>query len=339
MDLPFGSNSFLTLAVLVFVSVILLIEGLMSVWKAHKGPEVSRVKRRLQALAATSDNSAQTQLLKQRLLGETSVLEQALMRLPRVRQLDRVLLQSGLRWSVSGLMLSSLTVAALGWLLGLEFAPASPLIGLLAAGGAAALPIAYVLHRRAKRLDHMGRQLPDMLDIITRALRAGHAFTSALKMAGEEMPEPISSEFRTVHDEMNFGISLQQALTHLNERVPLTDLRYFVVAVLIQRDSGGNLTEILTDLSRLLRERAKLLAKVRVLSSEGRLSAWILGASRSGSRPRTCISRPARPTSGSSRSRPPEFVRTPGRRPSSGSPGRWPSSPPRKASGKPRPCG
>jgi tight adherence protein B len=278
MDLPFGSNSFLTLAVLVFVSVILLIEGLMSVWKAHKGPEVSRVKRRLQALAATSDNSAQTQLLKQRLLGETSVLEQALMRLPRVRQLDRVLLQSGLRWSVSGLMLSSLTVAALGWLLGLEFAPASPLIGLLAAGGAAALPIAYVLHRRAKRLDHMGRQLPDMLDIITRALRAGHAFTSALKMAGEEMPEPISSEFRTVHDEMNFGISLQQALTHLNERVPLTDLRYFVVAVLIQRDSGGNLTEILTDLSRLLRERAKLLAKVRVLSSEGRLSAWILGA-------------------------------------------------------------
>lgn len=278
MDISPGSNSFLTLAVLVFVSVILLIEGLVSLWKTHKGPEVSRVKRRLQALAATSDNSAPTHLLKQRLLGETSVLEQLLLRLPRLRQLDRVLLQSGLRWTVAGVVLSSAAAAALGWLLGSEFAPQSPLIGLLAAGGGASLPVALMLHRRARRLQHMARQLPDMLDLITRALRAGHAFTSALKMAGEEMPEPISSEFRTVHDEMNFGISLQQALTHLNERVPLTDLRYFVVAVLVQRDSGGNLTEILTDLSRLLRERAKLLAKVRVLSSEGRLSAWILGA-------------------------------------------------------------
>ena len=101
-------------------------------------------------------------------------------------------------------------------------------------------------------------------------------FPPALKMAGEEMAEPIAAEFRTVHDEVNFGVSLQQALTHLSERVPLTDLRYFVVAVLIQRESGGNLTEILGNLSRLIRERLKLMAKVRVLSSEGRMSAWIL---------------------------------------------------------------
>ena len=121
------------------------------------------------------------------------------------------------------------------------------------------------------------RQLPDALDLMTRALRAGHAFSSALKMAGEEMAEPIAGEFRTVHDEVNFGVSLEQALTHLSERVPLTDLRYFVVAVLIQRDSGGNLTEILGNLSQLIRERLKLLAKVKVLSSEGRMSAWILG--------------------------------------------------------------
>ena len=95
-------------------------------------------------------------------------------------------------------------------------------------------------------------------------------------MAAEELAEPIAGEFRTVHDEVNFGVSLEQALTNLSERVPLTDLRYFVVAVLIQRDSGGNLTEILGNLSQLIRERAKLLAKVKILSSEGRLSAWIL---------------------------------------------------------------
>jgi tight adherence protein B len=96
----------------------------------------------------------------------------------------------------------------------------------------------------------MERQLPDALDLVTRALRAGHSFASGVQMIGEEMAEPIASEFRMVADEVNFGVSLQQALTNLSERVPLTDLRYFVVAVLIQRDSGGNLTEVLGNLSR-----------------------------------------------------------------------------------------
>jgi tight adherence protein B len=96
-------------------------------------------------------------------------------------------------------------------------------------------------------------------------------------MIGEEMSEPIAGEFRMVSDEVGFGVSLQQALTNMSERVPLTDLRYFVVSVLIQRDSGGNLTEVLGNLSRLIRDRLKLLARVRVLSAEGRLSAWILG--------------------------------------------------------------
>ena len=91
------------------------------------------------------------------------------------------------------------------------------------------------------------------------------------------MAEPIAKEFRIVHDEVNFGVELQQALTNLSKRVPLTDLRYFIVSVLIQRESGGNLTEVLGNLSRLIRERLKLMSKVRVLSSEGRLSAWILG--------------------------------------------------------------
>ena len=107
--------------------------------------------------------------------------------------------------------------------------------------------------------------------------RSGWAVASGIEMLGEEMAEPIAGEFRMVADEVNFGVSLQQALTNLSERVPLTDLRYFVVSVLIQRDSGGNLTEVLGNLSRLIRERLKLLARVRVLSSEGRLSAWILG--------------------------------------------------------------
>jgi tight adherence protein B len=153
-----------------------------------------------------------------------------------------------------------------------------PMLLALAAGiGAAMLPVFYLQRQRSRRLTRMERQLPDALDLVTRALRAGHSFASGVQMIGEEMSDPIASEFRMVADEVNFGVSLQQALTNLSERVPLTDLRYFVVAVLIQRDSGGNLTEVLGNLSKLIRDRLKLLARVRVLSSEGRLSAWILG--------------------------------------------------------------
>lgn len=139
------------------------------------------------------------------------------------------------------------------------------------------LPAIYLQRQRSRRLTRMEKQLPEALDLVTRALRAGHSFASGVQMIGEEMTDPIASEFRMVADEVNFGVSLQQALTNLSERVPLTDLRYFVVSVLIQRDSGGNLTEVLGNLSRLIRGRLKLLAQVRVLSSEGRLSAWILG--------------------------------------------------------------
>jgi len=109
-----------------------------------------------------------------------------------------------------------------------------------------------------------------------RAMLAGHAFPSALKMVGDEMPEPVAGEFRIVFDEVNYGISVQDALTNLATRVPSTDLRYFVISVLIQRETGGNLAELLANISALIRARLKLLGAVRVLSAEGRLSAWIL---------------------------------------------------------------
>lgn len=139
-----------------------------------------------------------------------------------------------------------------------------------------AMPILYVGRKRHLRLTRLQLQLPEAIDLMIRAMRSGHAFNSGLQMVAEEMAEPIASEFRIVHDEISFGVSLQQALLNLSERVPLTDLRYLVVALLIQRDSGGSMTEVLGNLSRLIRERLKLVARVRVLSSEGRLSAWIL---------------------------------------------------------------
>jgi tight adherence protein B len=178
---------------------------------------------------------------------------------------------------VSRLLLSCAALGVIACMIMIYAAHQSLLLSVLIGAVFAAVPLLYVSNRRGNRLGKFERQLPEALDLITRALRSGHAFSSALQMVGEEMAEPIAGEFRIVHDEVNFGVALQQALTNLSERVPLTDLRYFIVSVLIQRESGGNLTEVLGNLSRLIRERLKLMAKVKVLSSEGRLSAWVLG--------------------------------------------------------------
>lgn len=272
-----SGNGFQLAVLLVFVAVLLLAEGGWLLWTSHKGPQARKLQQRLQALSASRDRSQATRVLRQRMLGELPWLERTLLSLPRLHGLDRFIAQAGLQWTLTRLLVSMAACGLLGAAaLGALLHPLAPYT--LAAGlAAAALPLLYVRHRRGARLRLLERQLPDALDLICRALRAGHAFPSALKMGGEEMPEPMGGELRIVHDEINYGVSLQQGLAHLSERVPLTDLRYFVVAVLTQRESGGNLTELLGKLSQLIRERLKLLARVRVLSSEGRMSAWTLG--------------------------------------------------------------
>ena len=138
------------------------------------------------------------------------------------------------------------------------------------------LPMLYVTSAKHNRLLVIEQQLPDALDLMARAMLAGHAFTSGLKMVSEEVSDPVAGEFSIVFDEINYGISVQDALVNLATRVPSTDLRYFVISVLIQRETGGNLAELLNNISALIRARMKLMGAVRVLSAEGRLSALIL---------------------------------------------------------------
>ena len=270
-------NALLVISVLVFIAVLLLLEGAYLLWQSHKGPKAKKIENRLRALSASLDNSKQTQLLKQRMLSDVPVIERFLLGMSRAQRLDRFILQAGLNWTVSRLLLSCAALGAIGCMLMVYGAHQSLLLSVVVGASFAVTPLLYVSHKRSARLGKFERQLPEALDLITRALRSGHAFSSALQMVGDEMAEPIAGEFRIVHDEVNFGVALQQALTNISERVPLTDLRYFIVSVLIQRESGGNLTEVLRNLSRLIRERLKLMAKVKVLTTEGRLSAWILG--------------------------------------------------------------
>lgn len=272
----FTINPVLVTATLTFLAVLLLVLSLNALWQSYKGLSAQKIERRLRTLSASRDTSSQTAVLKERMFSQVPVIERLLLAIPRAKRLDQLILQAGVDWAVSRVLLLSLLLGSLGVALMSMILLQPAWLALSAGLAVGCIPGLYLLHLRSKRLAKLEVQLPDALDLMARALRSGHAFSSALKMVGEEMAEPIAGEFRAVHEEVNFGVSLQQALANLTQRVPLTDLRYFVVSVLIQRESGGNLTEVLGNLSRLIRDRLKLLAKVRVLSSEGRLSAWVL---------------------------------------------------------------
>ncbi len=262
--------------ILAFIAVVLFLEGAYLAWNAYKGPEAKRIERRLRAMSAGAHEDGELSIVKKRLLAETPAVDRLLLEIPRIHQLDRLLLQSGLTLNVAGFLGLTILGALAGFILAAVFG--LPLFAVIGAGVAVgALPLFYVLNAKRKRLTTFEQQLPDALDLMGRALRAGHAFSGALKMVGDEMPEPVAGEFRITFDELNYGISLQDALQNMATRVPSDDLRYFVIAVLIQRETGGNLTELLDSISALIRARLKLLGTVRVLSAEGRLSAWILG--------------------------------------------------------------
>jgi len=260
--------------VLGFLAVVLFLEGVYLAWNAYKGPEAKRIERRLQAMSAGA-NQQTSSLFKQRLLSQTPGVERLLLQIPRVHQLDRLILQSGLRLSVAKFI--GLTILAVAGGVVLALLANLPVFAVITIGVVAGLvPLFYMQGAKHNRMIAIEQQLPDALDLMGRAMMAGHAFPSALQMVGGEMPEPIASEFRIVFDEINYGISTQEALINLTVRVPSTDLSYFVIAVLIQRETGGNLAELLGNISELIRARLKLLGTVRVLSAEGRLSAQIL---------------------------------------------------------------
>ncbi|MEO6024483.1 MAG: type II secretion system F family protein [Burkholderiales bacterium] len=271
------TNSFFPIfTIMAFVAVVLLAEAIYMLWHSYKGPEAKRIEQRLRALSASSDHSEQAAVLTNRTLSEVPIVERLLLGIPRISNIDRLLAQSGLEWTVAKLLAISLVSGTAAYVM-LSFVGLLPFLQLGTALAASLLPFAYVQWKRSRRLRKMEQQLPDTLDLIGRAMRAGHALPSGLQMVGDEMVDPIANEFRITHDEVNFGVSMQQALLNLSNRVPITDLRYFVVAVLVQREAGGNLTEVLGNLSKLIRDRLKFHAKIKVLTTEGRMSAWVLG--------------------------------------------------------------
>jgi tight adherence protein B len=149
---------------------------------------------------------------------------------------------------------------------------------LLAVPLALALPFGVLLIKRRKRLHRFGEQLPDAIDVLVRSLRAGHPVSGAMGLVAEEMPDPVGTEFGLAVDEMTYGLSIDQALSNIARRVPHPDLRFLVVAIQIQHTTGGDLAEILSNLSSIIRDRFRMYAKIRAVSAEGRMAAKVIGA-------------------------------------------------------------
>ncbi|MGK5058278.1 type II secretion system F family protein [Janthinobacterium sp. LB2P49] len=264
-------------AVLLFAACILMVEGAWLWWSGTHGSAARRINRRLLLMAARGEAGGErVSILKQRRYARSPSLERLLRRVPHAARLDRLLLQSGLSWSVAQFFggAGGLLLAALLWLAIWPMPLPGALLLLGVAGGG---PYMVVLRARAARLKKIEAQLPEAADFLARALRAGHSFSNVLQMVGDELNEPISGEFKMAHEEINYGVPMNEALQNLAARIPLTDLRYLVIAVLVQRESGGNLAEVLVSIARIIRARLKLLGQVRVLSAEGRMSAWVLG--------------------------------------------------------------
>jgi len=191
--------------------------------------------------------------------------------------LSELLTQSGLKMTLGTFILASIFAGAATMVVVSRFVPSAA--AMLAAGVAAAfLPYVFIKQKAAKRLAVFEEQFPEAVDLIARALRAGHALPTALQMVGDEIGAPVGSEFRLLFDQQNFGMSLPEALKAFGARIPLLDARFFVTAVLTQREMGGNLSEVLDKLSAVIRDRFKVKRQVRAVSAHGRITGTVLMA-------------------------------------------------------------
>ena len=258
---------------LVFIGVSALIGVLFFIF----GDGTGKTAERLDALTGKKrrDDEATTILKKTVLDRDKKSLLEALT--PNIPTLKKLIVQADANITPSTFMVISLILGALGftasWLAGVRIYLA-PLLGILLA----LVPFAWLFHKRSRRLKVFASQLPESLELVARALRAGHSLAAGLHVVAEEMPNPIADEFNRVYEEQNLGIPIDDALKSMCERVPNLDLRFFVTSVCIQRTTGGDLAEILDKIGYVIRERFRILGQVKALTAEGRLSGVILMA-------------------------------------------------------------
>jgi tight adherence protein B len=265
------------IALLVFVVVTVAVFAALSLYDQREAQ--ARVLRdRLSTVQKpTEQTMPDMALLRDEVLSRIPAFDTFLRRSERVSLLQKMLAQGNIDARAGNFLMlcavSALVFAAIAFIAGgnLLFGWAGALLGFF-------IPYAYASHMRTKRFQKFEEKFPEAIDTLARAVRAGHAFTTALEMIANEVSEPVAGEFRQLYEEQKFGLPVRDALLNLADRIPLVDVKFFVTAVMLQRETGGNLAEILDNLSYVIRERFKILRQVRVHTAQGRLTMVLLMA-------------------------------------------------------------
>ena len=274
-----GAPTWLT-GLITFVAIVLVVIALSLFWEGFRtfwqGRSVQRQLGRLTARAEKAEKKFSRSLVRETEEANLGFLEPIVTYVSRNSDIKLLLHQADVSWSIGSYVLLTvglgaalaLTVVVVGGRI-----PAAVIAGVLGV----ALPNMYLKFRKRRRLAAFEEHLPEAIELLGRSLRAGHAFPTGLQIASDESPEPISSELRQVFEENKFGLPLKDSLDALMERVDLVDVRIFVTAVLVQREVGGNLGEILDSISHTIRERFRIRRKLRTYTAQGRLTSYILG--------------------------------------------------------------
>ena len=236
------------------------------------------VARQLEEIESRPSNSSdRSSILKEDAVPSNTVAEYLAGRMPWSPMLSALIKQAGMEWRASSLFLLSIFAAfATGWLAWLMSSNAviTPVIG----GAVGAAPYIYLYILRAFRRSRFDALLPEAVDLMSRGLRAGHSIAAVLEMVGNEIADPVGTEFRALHKEQSLGLPMREAMMNLVERMPLDDMRFLATAILLQKESGGNLAQILDKTSAVVRERARLRGQLKIYTAQGRITGWILCA-------------------------------------------------------------
>ncbi len=275
MAMAGGDAMLLTLLV---AGPLLACYGIVQVVADLRSAPKKKIADRLRGKSAAKGETADKLLaedLRRQAPKTTGMLSEALARLRTTERLQAMLEQANIRWSAPQMLVNMTLVASVSLavmlVLGLPF-----LAGLGVVVAVYVLPILFLVHRRRRRMAKMVQQLPDVFELLSQALRAGHSLASGMQLIASEMPEPAGTEFGRVFHEQNLGLKIEDALQNLANRMDILDVRFFVTAVLIQRQTGGDLAEVLDKISDVIRDRIKLHGTVQALTAEGRLSGYVL---------------------------------------------------------------
>jgi tight adherence protein B len=267
-------SAFIAFVVFIVVAVVAFVAGSLL---DERNARARLMKERLATVQKPAEREPNEELaiLRDEMLSQIPALDSFLRRSERVSAFQKTLSQAGMHLRAGNFLMLcggvGVLIAALAFIYrrNLAIAWAGMFIGFL-------LPYSFVSYRRNKRFEKFEELFPEAIDTLARAVRAGHAFTTALEMISDEVAEPVAGEFRKLYEEQKFGMPVRDALINLTERIPLVDVKFFVTAVMLQRETGGNLAEILDNLSYVIRERFKIQRQVRVYTAQGRLTMALL---------------------------------------------------------------